>query len=171
MEEIKKEEQEVQEKEAQKNETPEKEELTPAQRKENAEEFLRLYQEKVKEQKEKLKIAREAMSEGKGRLALETPIISRDEEIKELAYDFTKLTGLEYIEAMDKDQKAYNEYKITYRQALALFSTAAAKETDGLDDKDIMERIGMTDAAEGIKLAMGFFKASARAGDMRISKR
>ena len=124
----------------------------------------------LQETREKLKESDEARASGKGKLTLETPIMSSDNEITELAYDFTALTGMEYADAMDLDQTAGQIYRITYRQGLALFAQAAAKQTDGLDMRDIMERIGVTDAVEGVQLATLFFSASTRAGRLRISK-
>lgn len=128
-------------------------------------------QEQLEEVKAKSREANEAMSQGKGRLQLETPILAGDENITELSYDFTSLTGMEYIDAMDTDQNATQIYRITYRQALALFATAAAKENDLLDMKDIISRIGATDAVEAVQLATLFFTASTRAGRLRISKK
>ena len=94
-------------------------------------------QDRLKEQinvrKAKSKEANEAMAEGKGRLSLETPIVAGDEEITELAYDFNELTGMEYTDAMDSDPNAQQIYRITYRQALALFAKAASKQTDKID--------------------------------------
>ena len=107
----------------------------------------------------------------KGRLTLETPIKSGDEEITELIYDFTALNGMEYTDAMDSDPNATGNYRITYRQALSLFAKAAAKQTDRLDMQDIVSQIGVTDAVEGVQLATLFFNASTRAGRLRISKR
>ena len=48
---------------------------------------------------------------------------------------------------------------------------AAAKQTEKVDTRDIIERIGMTDAVEAVQLATLFFSASTRAGRLRISKR
>ena len=115
--------------------------------------------------------ANSAIREGKGRLHLETPIKAGDTEIQELTYDFNSLTGVEYTNAMDSDPNAMQIYKITYRQGLALFAAAAAKHTDKVDSRDIIERIGMTDAVEGVQLATLFFSASTRAGRLRISKK
>ncbi len=133
--------------------------------------FIKQLRERNEEIRAKSKEAQEAMSQGKGRLSLETPILAGDEEIKELAYDFTEITGTEYVDAMDSDINAQQIYRITYRQALALFAKAAAKQTDGVDARDIIERIGITDAVEGVQLATLFFSASTRAGRLRISKR
>lgn len=146
-------------------------EATPEDRKKAIEELRKKYKEQIEERKAKNKEAQAAMSEGKGRLKLETPIRAGDEEIKELIYDFNELTGIEYTDAMDSDINAQQIYRITYRQALALFAKAAAKQTEKVDTRDIIERIGMTDAVEAIQLATLFFSASTRAGRLRISKR
>ena len=113
------------------------------QRQKNAE-IREQLRKQAEEEREKLKSALEAMREGKGRLALETPILAGDKEITELVYDFTELTGMEYTEA---------------------------KQNEGLDMQDIVSRIGATDAAEAIDLASIFFGASIRAGRKRISKK
>lgn len=134
-------------------------------------ELKKQFLEQMEEIKKRTKISNEAIKEGKGRLELEKPIFVRDKEIKELAYDFTVLTGMEYADAMDDDPQAQQAFRITYRQALSLFAKAAAKQTDDVDQKDILEQIGMTDAVEGVQLATLFFNASTRAGRLRISKR
>lgn len=146
-------------------------EMTVEEKKKKAEELRKQLQEEAEKIKKRNIEADEIIKQGKGRLTLETPILSRDEEVKELQYDFTRLTGLEYTEAMDSDPTAQQIYRITYKQALSLFSKAAAKETDGLDARDIMQRIGVTDAVEGVQLATIFFTGSTRAGRMRILRR
>lgn len=113
----------------------------------------------------------EIIKTGKGRLKLEKPIRSRDHDISELIYDFTAMTGMEYTEAMDSGISSGRVYDITYRQGLALFAKSAAKQTDDVDMKDILEQIGMTDALEAVQLATLFFNASTQAGRMRISKK
>lgn len=136
----------------------------------NEEDIRKTLAEKLEEIKAANKLANEVMAEGKGKLRLETPIKAGDEQITELAYDFTTLTGLEYADAMDSDSNATQVFRITYRQGLALFAKAAAKQTERLDMQDIIAQIGMTDAQEGVQLAALFFAASARAGRRRISK-
>lgn len=133
----------------------------------NTEELVRKSLEEIRA---KSKESLEAMREGKGCLQLEKPIVKGDKEITELAYDFTDMTGVEYTIAMDSDMNARETFKITYRQSLALFAAAAAKHTKGLDSRDIIENIGMSDAVEGVQLATSFFVASTRAGRLRISK-
>lgn len=127
--------------------------------------------EGLEERRKKRKEASEVMSEGRGILRLEKPIEGGGNKITELAYDFNELNGMEYTSAMDTDPNAQQIYRITYRQGLSLFAAAAAKQTDGLDQRDIMERIGVTDAVEGVQLVMLFFSASTRAGQLRLSKR
>lgn len=141
--------------------------LTPEQRTEMQKQFTA----RMEEVRARAKESQEAMSQGKGRLRLETPIESGDEQITELVYDFTEMTGVEYTDAMDSDQNATGTYKITYRQALALFAKAAAKQTERLDMQDIISKIGATDAVEGVQLATLFFNASTRAGRLRITKK
>ena len=142
-----------------------------AEKEDNQESAIDILKSRLEEIKEKSREAQEAIREGKGRLKLETPIKVGDTEIEELVYDFTDLTGLEYTSAMDGDANAREIFKITYRQGLSLFATAAAKHTERVDSRDIIERIGMTDAVEGVQLATLFFSASTRAGRLRISKK
>lgn len=144
---------------------------SPEEKKKRIEELKTTMELQLAERKRKSKEANEAMSAGKGRLELETPILAGDDEIKELAYDFTVLTGIEYTDAMDSDPNAQQIYRITDRQALALFARAAAKQTEKVDSRDIIERMGMTDAVVAVQLATLFFSASTRAGHLRISKR
>ena len=115
--------------------------------------------------------AQTAMSEGKGVLKLEKPIRAGGEDVNELPYDFTALTGMEYADAMDADPNSANLFRITSRQALNLFAMAAAKETRKADKRDILERIGTSDALKGIQLASLFFNISTKAGNLRISKK
>ena len=140
-------------------------------KKETQEELLAKLKENIEKAKAKGKEAQEVMRQGKGILHLETPILAGDEKITELVYDFTDLTGMEYVDAMDDDMNAQQIYRITYRQALALFAKAAAKQTENVDMRDIIERIGITDAVEGVQLATLFFSASTRSGRLRISKK
>ena len=152
------------------NTTATKSENTPLTSEERTE-MQKQFAARMEEVRARAKESQEAMSQGKGRLRLETPIESGDESITELVYDFTEMTGVEYTDAMDSDQNATGNYRITYRQALALFAKAAAKQTERLDMQDIISKIGATDAVEGVQLATLFFNASTRAGRLRISKK
>lgn len=145
--------------------------LTPEERKKQAEELQERLRQQIEERRAKSKEANEAMIQGKGKLRLEKPILAGDEEVTELEYDFNELTGMEYADAMDSDPNAQQIYRITYRQGLALFAKAAAKQTSKIDMRDVMERIGVTDAVEAVQLATLFFSASTRAGRLRISKK
>mgnify|MGYP000379441638 CR=1 FL=1 len=111
--------------------------------------------------------ANKAIKEGRGSFDLETPILSRGENINKVAYDFTKLTGMEVVAALDSDPGIQPGFK----QAFAIFAQAVAKETEGVDAKDVMERMGATDTLEGVQLAVNFYYASIRAGRLRISRR
>ena len=134
------------------------EDTAPKSAKEVAEEL----KNRMEEAKKRSADALEAIKDGRGVLELETPIEAGGETLESLSYDFTKLTGLDYIDAMDSDGS---------RQSLALFGKAVSKEMEALDMRDILERIGMTDALEGIQLAMLFFNSATRAGRMRILKK
>lgn len=106
---------------------------------------------------------------GKGTLTLDTPIKAGDKDVTELHYDFSKLTGWEYADAMDKDSGGSNIFRITNKQAMLLFAATAGKETDGIDATDIRERIGVADSIKAVQLATVFFVASTRAGNNRIT--
>lgn len=115
--------------------------------------------------------ATDVMKSGKGRLTLEKPLEIGDYTIKELVYDFTELTGLEYTDAMDSDPNAQLSFRVTARQALALFAKAAAKQTEHADMEDILEKMGATDSMVAAQLSTLFFNASTQAGRMRLSKK
>ena len=119
----------------------------------------------------KVREINEVMRDGRGRLGLKSPFTVGDTEVTELVYDFNELTGLEYAEAMDSDSKAFTAFSLTYRQGLALFARAAAKQTDGIDMRDILEHISSEDAVEAIQLGTLFFTVSTREGQRRISKK
>ena len=64
----------------------------------------------------------------KGTLELAVPIRARSADVSVLHYDFTKLSGWEYVEAMDSDTASRNVFQVSKKQALALFAAAAAKQ-------------------------------------------
>ena len=101
----------------------------------------------------------------KGTLKLSTPIRAKSQDITELQYDFSKLTGWEYVEAMDADVTARNVFKISNKQALCLFAAAAGKATPDVDATDIKERIGAVDALRAVQLATVFLITSTRAAN------
>lgn len=141
------------------------------EKKESDKDKLKKIAEKLNEDAGKIKESEEAMREGKGTLKLEKPIKARNKDIKELTYDFNALTGLEYINAMDSDEKANQIFRITNKQALNLFAIAAEKYTEDVDKIDILSQIGFTDAAIATMYTTLFFTATVRAGKMRISKK
>lgn len=138
--------------------------------KQRREELMRQLREKAEAERKQLNEANEIWQEGKGRLRLEKPIRAGGKDIEELVYDFTALTGQEYIDVMDSDFNSNNAVRITYKQAIMLFATAAAKKTDKVDADDIIQQIGVSDAVAGEQLARLFFNASTRAGRLHISK-
>ena len=101
----------------------------------------------------------------KGTFKLNTPIRAASQDVNELEYDFTKLTGWEYVEAMDADMAAKNIFKVSQKQALCLFAAAAAKATPNVDATDIKERIGAVDAMRAVQLTTVFLVSSARAAN------
>lgn len=98
-----------------------------------------------------------------GTLELTAPIRAGGQDVTELQYDFSKLTGWEYVEAMDADADARNVFKISQKQALCLFAAAAGKATPGIDATDIKQRIGAIDAVKAVQLATVFLVTSTRA--------
>ena len=129
--------------------------------------------QRMAEDAAKVKESLEAMKEGKGVLTLEVPIRAAGKDITELPYDFNKITGLEYVSALDSDRNAnpLTSRNVTNLQALYLFATAAAKEAPEMDMTDVVSRIQGTDAAIATFVAKLFFTASIRAGQKRISKK
>lgn len=107
----------------------------------------------------------------KGKLVLSVPIRADGTDVNELSFDFTALTGWEYMDALDKAGNAKPDaFRITSKQALALFAAAAAKETPNVDEEDIIGRISPQDGIAAMQVASLFFNASSRAGDMRTMK-
>ena len=117
-----------------------------------------------------MEAARQAVARGKFELL--APIMSNGKEVKALQYDFTKLTGMEYVRAMgraDDGSVRKNSLRITEEQALSLFAAAAAKASEDVDARDILDQIGIDDSIKAIQAATTFFIASSRAGNYRIS--
>lgn len=94
-----------------------------------------------------------------GTLKLKAPIMNEGIEITELEYDFTRITGNDYVDAMDSDKNAINVFVTTNRQDLMLFAIAAEKccrEKYKIDRQDIMSRIGIADARAAAQTAQVF---------------
>lgn len=97
----------------------------------------------------------------KGVLALQRPLRAGGRDVTELAFDFTRLTGWEYADAMDMDTHAGgNPYKITRKQALCLFAMAAGKVNEGVDAADVRERLGVEDAQAAVQCTVLFLNTS-----------
>lgn len=105
---------------------------------------------------------------GRGRMELRVPIQDGENICKELNWDFLALTGAEYVDALDRDARANNTFRITNVQALSLFAAAAAKATPGVDATDIRRGISIMDAQKATQLATVFFTASSRVGNRSI---
>ena len=137
----------------------------------------------VKNEKElaagKNDLAKELDKIASGRMTLMVPLTAAGREITELNWDFRKLTGWDYVNALDCDNAGVNVFKITNKQALSLFAAAAAKATTmkneagieihPLDAHDIRDRLGIDDTIKAVQTATVFFVASARVGNKRIS--
>ena len=106
---------------------------------------------------------------GRGRMELRVPIQDGENVCKVLNWDFLALTGAEYVDALDRDTRANNTFRISNLQALSLFAAAAAKATPGVDATDIRRGLGIMDAQKATQVATVFFTASSRAGHRNIS--
>ena len=128
-------------------------------------------EEKARKQREAMEKAAEVLS--KGRLQLSTPVFANGREYTELAYNFRKLTGMEYLDAMDSGAGArQSAFNITSHQAMRLFLIAATKETEGINGSDLPDietNISLEDSMKAVQIAVSFFNASSRAGSYRIS--
>lgn len=107
----------------------------------------------------------------RGTMILKNPMRAESTDITELKYDFSKLTGWEYVEAMDSDANARNVFKITTKQALCLFAMSAGKETPKIDATDIKQQISVVDAVKAVQLATVFLVTSTRDAKMSSSEK
>lgn len=108
----------------------------------------------------------------RGVLKLKEPITVRGKDTKELAYDFGKLRGVDYVNAMDSDRESRNIFKVSSKQAFTLFAKACAKVNSGdLDEVDVMQRLGLADTMQAVQTATVFLVASSRKGEADTSKK
>lgn len=98
----------------------------------------------------------------KGTLELATPIRARSKDIKELHYDFSKLSGWEYAEAMDSDPTTRNMFVVSKKQAICLFAAAVSKVMPEVDATDVKQRLGIADAQRAVQVATLFLTRAAR---------
>lgn len=115
--------------------------------------------------------AEERKKSERGTLELVQPILAMGKEVHALKYDFTKVTNAEYLAAMDSDTGSTNLFRFTAKQLFYFFSCAAAKENDGLDAKDIRQRLSALDADAAVKQTLLFFTLSAVERAKATSKR
>jgi len=104
-----------------------------------------------------------------GELILQNPLKSGSAEHERISYDFGKLTGWDYVTAMDSDNSNTNNSRITNKQALCLFAAAVNKAQPTISMFDVQERLSMGDGMNGVRLASTFFVLSILAGNKRIS--
>jgi hypothetical protein len=120
---------------------------------------------------EKLQHFREAMrSVENGKLKLAKPILSGGEEKTEIIYDFSKITGKQYLKAMDVGAPSRDMNNITNTQAFELFLAAAGKMNEGLDVIDLRERMAVDDVLQATRIGKLFFAFKANEGDTRMQK-
>ena len=105
----------------------------------------------------------------KGKLKLAVPILASDVEHTELAFDFGKLNGWDFINAIDgaADAKA-SAFRLSGKQALALFAAAVEKCNEGIDAEDIKYRMSIDDCIKAVQVASLFFNSTSRAGNLRM---
>lgn len=99
----------------------------------------------------------------RGVLQLKTPLKSRDEDITEIKYDFDRITGKELLDILDgktAKERAMTRDEFTARQSLRIFARAA-RGNGGLDEFDLMERLGTEDTLAAVQLGKLFFMVMA----------
>lgn len=124
--------------------------------------------DKAKEAETLRKASQEAAH---GTFKLAVPFRSDGYDISELHYDFKALTGVEYANAMDADNSRNTDsFRMTNKQALTLFATAAAKKTEHVDKDDVLRGLSIDDAIKAVQITTVFFVLSSRAGNTRIMR-
>ncbi|GHU83919.1 hypothetical protein FACS1894196_4590 [Clostridia bacterium] len=103
-----------------------------------------------------------------GTLVLEKPFLARGRELGEIGYNFAKLDGWEYLEAMDADPANKDMFRISQKQAFGLFAKAAKKETPDIDEIDLRQRMGVGDIMNAVRVGTAFFIVTSRAANRRI---
>ena len=125
-----------------------------------------------KEREETLKKVEDIVTQATtGTLKLSTPFMSDNIEITELRYDFKAITGLEFAEAMDSDNSRKSDsFRITGKQALALFAVAVSKCEKHCDKEDVLRGLSIEDTVAAIQAATVFFRAASQAGNLRTTR-
>lgn len=107
---------------------------------------------------------------GTGTLKLQKPLRSHSQDVPELTYDMTKITGMELAGCLDGDSSAQGIDKLTAKQSMNIFALSVEKCMRGeVDARDVKEQMGLQDAITAIRVATVFFNASSRLGDMGIT--
>ena len=100
----------------------------------------------------------------KGKIDLIDPILSKDQEVKVLHYDFSKLNSTELVAALDSDpNNRGNAGFISHHQAMNMFALAcekAERPISGIDSQDVLERLSMRDVIAVTRAARAFFKST-----------
>ena len=129
--------------------------------------------EAAEEKQSKPKMTAEEISRmvAKGEIRLAVPIRASGKDISTLTFDFTKLTGWEFAQALDRDASGKTDaFRLTQMQALELFAAAAAKMTPDIDAEDIRRRMGIEDAIKAAQIAVSFFNFTSQAANARITR-
>ena len=96
----------------------------------------------------------------RGTIELFEPLLSKDKQVTQLHYDFSKLNGNDLIECLDTDPMVDTGKQISHVQARALFARACGKVErgiSGLDEHDIMQRVGARDMVACARAGRVFF--------------
>ena len=102
----------------------------------------------------------------RGVIKLAEPIKSKSRDVHELHYDFSKLTGSDLVECLDKDPLCDTGKQISNKQAKHLCARACGKAergASGLDEYDILSRVSALDMVACVRAGRVFF-AHALAG-------
>ena len=106
-----------------------------------------------------------------GTLKLSQPFMSDGIKITELKYDFKAVTGIEFADAMDSDfSRKSDSFRITGKQALALFAVAVQKCEEHCDKQDVLRGLSSEDSVAAIQAATLFFRAASQAGNLRTMR-
>ena len=127
---------------------------------------------KAKDDEMSLEEARDILAAGK--LELIQPIHLNGSEVTSLPYNLKKVTGMEYLEALDSDTATRKgAYNLSAKQALNLFLAGVLHGDNGIngsDLPDLRKQLDIQDVQQAVMAAVGFFNASSRVGTGRISR-
>lgn len=128
-------------------------------------------QNKPEEKEMTMEEAKEILSHG--RLTLIKPIFAGGKELKALDYNFKKVTGMEFLDALDGDATTRKgAFNLSAKQAMNLFLLGVTHATEGVngsDLPDIRKQMSLEDVQKAVQAAVSFFNASSRSGEERIS--